>query len=256
MTRFHRALTTVFFTAALLALGLSAFGADGMILINQSTSVNGLPGCQNSGFPILICQPGSYRLSGNLTVSDPNTDAIRVVISSAVSIDLNGFVIRGPVVCTGVSPSCSPSDATGIGISGGSLSVSNGMVTGMGYGISVLQYGRVENMQVYQNALHGIEAGEASTVVNNIVYRNGGAGILAQDGCTITGNTIFNNAGDGIFANNSTVSGNTSTKNSFYGIDVSCPTTVIGNTITGNGGGSFNLNTSGTGCVLVNNVAP
>ncbi|HUA20236.1 MAG TPA: right-handed parallel beta-helix repeat-containing protein [Bryobacteraceae bacterium] len=256
MTRFHQALSVALFTAAVLAPGVSALGADGTILINQSTSINGLPGCQHSGFPILICQPGSYRLSGNLTVSDPNTDAIRVVISSDVWIDLNGFVIRGPVQCTGATPSCSPSNATGAGISGLSVSIANGMVTGMGFGISVEQNGRVENMQVYENGSDGIDAGDACTVANNNVYRNGGTGVLAQDGCTITGNTVYNNASDGIFANNSNVSGNTSTKNSSYGVNVDCPATLIGNTITGNGGGSFNLNTSGTGCVLVNNVAP
>ncbi len=107
---------TLVFAAVLLAP--CARAVDGTVLINQSTSVNGLPGCPHSGFPIQICQRGSYRLSGNLTV--PGT-ADGIDISAAnVTLDLNGFMIAGPISCEGfpvVQENCSPS-AAGFGAYG------------------------------------------------------------------------------------------------------------------------------------------
>jgi hypothetical protein len=46
-----------------IALGPAyAFGVDGVTLINQSTVIAA------GGFPYTISRPGSYKLSGNLTV--------------------------------------------------------------------------------------------------------------------------------------------------------------------------------------------
>ena len=47
--------------AILLVSAPSALAVDGVILINQNTSVNGIPGCPHAGFPIVICQSGSSR---------------------------------------------------------------------------------------------------------------------------------------------------------------------------------------------------
>jgi hypothetical protein len=72
---------------------------DGAILINQNTSVNGLPGCPHAGFPIVICQSGSYRLSGSLTMNTSasgNYSGLDIAIaigSSNITLDLNGFSI-------------------------------------------------------------------------------------------------------------------------------------------------------------------
>lgn len=71
-----------------LALGLSiqcAFAVDGQILINQSTVMAA------GGFPYVISQPGSYKLSGNLSVPAGH-DAIDINASN-VTLDLNGFNI-------------------------------------------------------------------------------------------------------------------------------------------------------------------
>src|SRR5215472_14139869 len=95
--------------AILLAFASAALAADGVVLINQSTITNGLPGCPTGGhFPIMICQSGSYRLSGNLTISDANADGIDIN-SDNVTLDLNGFSILGPVVCSGSPLTCNPS---------------------------------------------------------------------------------------------------------------------------------------------------
>src|SRR5205823_9561223 len=81
-----------------------------------------------------ISVPGSYRLSSNLTVNDPNTNAIDIT-TSGVSIDLNGFSILGPAVCSGALCSPAGSGSGIVGTTGGGFSVSaavgNGEIRGM-----------------------------------------------------------------------------------------------------------------------------
>jgi hypothetical protein len=62
------------------------FAADGQILINQAT-VNAA-----GGFPYVISQAGSYRLSGNLAAPSGDTTVIEIT-HDLVTIDLNGFSI-------------------------------------------------------------------------------------------------------------------------------------------------------------------
>ena len=78
-----------------LSAGIPAalFAADGQVLINQSTVTAA------GGFPYVISQPGSYKLSGNLNVPS-GTNGI-VIQSSAVTIDLNGFSITSLGFITG-----------------------------------------------------------------------------------------------------------------------------------------------------------
>src|SRR5436190_3183821 len=71
---------------------------------------------QPSSFPLVISQPGSYRLKSNITVPDSNTTAISVQADN-VTINLNGYTIQGPTVCSGGPPvtSCAPS-GSGLGV--------------------------------------------------------------------------------------------------------------------------------------------
>src|SRR2546428_10232429 len=86
----------------LLLAGLSCnmYAVDGVVLIDQNRALAGgvTPG-DAPGFPVTLSVAGSYRLSGNLTVPDANTSAIQVTADN-VTIDLNGFTILGPVVCS------------------------------------------------------------------------------------------------------------------------------------------------------------
>src|SRR5436190_10630805 len=100
--------------SAVLLAGLSCnmYAVDGIVLIDQNRALAGgvTPG-DAPGFPVTISLAGSYRLSGNLTVPDANTTAINITADN-VTIDLNGFSIIGPVVCTPIGTpvtSCSPS---------------------------------------------------------------------------------------------------------------------------------------------------
>jgi len=97
---------------------------DGAIEINHERALAGGVGgdlvADPAGYPVILTQPGSYRLTGNLTVPNVNTIAVSVRASN-VTLDLGGFAILGPVVCTG-SPvtSCS-----GSGLGSGVTSTSN-----------------------------------------------------------------------------------------------------------------------------------
>lgn len=135
------------FHAVPLLLLLAAAGAhaiDGVTLINQAEATAGdvTPG-DEPGFPVTISRPGSYRLSGNLTVPDSETTAI-VVTHPRVTLDLNGFAIQGPVTSSGSGSTlaCSGRSAnwyTGAGIvvqlpayTAGVVAVGNGTIAGMG----------------------------------------------------------------------------------------------------------------------------
>src|SRR5690348_7192989 len=101
------ALTSRTLFCAILALPYAASAADGVILIDQAAALAGsvTPG-DAPGFPVTLSQPGSYRLSGNLTVPDADTTAIQITADS-VTLDLNGFTIAGPGGCT-IRPTACP----------------------------------------------------------------------------------------------------------------------------------------------------
>ncbi len=223
----------------LLAFAPAALAVDGTVLINQSTITNGLTGCPTGGhFPILICQSGSYRLSGNLTLPDANTGGI-LVSADNVTIDLNGFSIIGPVVCSG-SPvtSCSPQGhGFGIGSSNANVVVLNSDIHGVGvFAIDLNIDSRIENVHVANNGFGGIRVGEASKVTNCSANRNLFDGIVTQDGATIIGNTVSGNGR--------------------LGINAICISTSLiqSNLATANAGG--NISGFGGVCVLVNNAVP
>src|SRR5579862_6817102 len=67
-----------------IALGpVCGYAVDGQILINQSTVMSA------GGFPYIISQPGSYKLSGNL-VATTGASAIQIGANNVI-VDLNGF---------------------------------------------------------------------------------------------------------------------------------------------------------------------
>jgi len=242
-----------------------AFGVDGTVLINQSTVM------ATGGFPYKITQPGSYRLSGNLTVPDANTTAIEVN-SDNVTIDLNGFSILGPTVCSG-SPvvSCSPT-GSGIGVHDGvsfGIEILNGVIRGMGsLAIETGESVRVKGIRAISNGRGGI-SNVNGPVESSIANSNGGVGIAAFSaianeanfnsgvGIEIFGiavnNVVFHNGSDGIQTGiTGTVSGNFARGNGGAGINAGCPSSIVSNTLDGNAGG--NIFTRGSGCVLATNA--
>jgi hypothetical protein len=244
----------------LICAGMScnSFAVDGIILIDQNRALAGgvTPG-DAPGFPVTISVPGSYRLSGDLTVPNADTTAIRVTADN-VNIDLNGFSIIGPVVCTGIPvTSCSPT-GTGIGVNADlqrDITVVNGSVRGMGsYGIVLTgDGGYVEKVHVRWTGGSGIVVVNG-TVIGNTAYSNFNNGLDITAG-TVTGNIARYNHGSGIDSGGLTlISGNTALDNAVYGISTNCPANVVGNTAVGNN--VLNLHLSAPGCGNFNNVAP
>jgi parallel beta-helix repeat protein len=210
------------FAAAMLAFAASAGAVDGTIEINQAKVLAA------GGFPYVISNIGSYRLTGNLAVSSTSADAIDVK-SNHVTIDLNGFSIVGP-----------GSSSTGKGIAGftaNALTVENGTITGFQAGVVIGTDGIVKFAHVDANG-NGIVAG-ANAVIQ---------------GCTANGNT--NGLGIQV-AGEAVVSGNTASANS---TGISCDASgclVSGNTVDNNTGAplSFLDSTSGYGGNVLNGNA-
>ena len=249
---------------------VAAFGVDGQVLINQSTVMAA------GGFPYKITQPGSYKLTGNLTVP-ANTDGIDIN-ASHVTLDLNGFSLIGPQTCagelTGPVISCTGSGlASGIvSIGNAAITIRNGSVTGMaGYGLLVSAFGAlIEEIHTSQNGV-GIHGGRTivrrctaasnlrngmevqGVVENSIATNNGGNGIDLTD-ASATENAVFFNT-NGISAAGSTVANNTSFLNIQAGLSIDNTSTFRDNSLQGNGtdlqnfGGSSQKNNNCSGAV-------
>ncbi len=208
--------------SCLLALGVPApgYAVDGVLEINQTCAVQ--TGCfsgDDPGFPVTIVTPGSYRLTGNLTVPDENTGAI-VVQASRSTVDLGGFGILGPNNCSANPPNFNvcTANGTGIGIDASAaalVEVRNGSVAGMGFhgvdlfslgvasglrvadnggdGIRVGLSGRADGNLVLENFAFGISVGTAGRAAHNVGFRNGDAGISTAGGATVLRNTMSEN---------------------------------------------------------------
>jgi hypothetical protein len=264
---------TIVKLTVLAALTCPLYAVDGVVLINQNVALAGnvTPG-DTPGFPVTISLPGSYKLSGNLTVPDANTTAIDITADS-VTLDLNGFSIVGPTVCSGVPvTSCSPT-GTGVGIHTGlpiGVAISNGVIRGMGsVAIQADEGARIKEIRAISNGSGGIlnvngsvescealgNGGtvgiEASEVIGNFADFNAGSGIITLS--IAVNNRAFHNHGDGIQTFfTGTVKGNFARDNGSAGINAGCPSSIAFNTLDGNAGG--NIVTRGSGCVLANNA--
>jgi len=224
----------------LLAFAPAALAVDGTVLINQSTITNGLTGCSTGGhFPIVICQSGSYRLSGNVTVPDANTPAIQINADN-VTLDLNGFSILGPVGCGGNPVTCTQGSAAAVGIGNlfgnSNITVSNGTIRGLGgYGILLTGTGiLIERVKTANNGIDGINVGGTSDTIITLCQANanGRSGFLG--GGTLSNSSALNNGADGVNWNG-TVTGSISASNggrAFEGLGV-----FIANFAFGAGGG-------------------
>jgi hypothetical protein len=262
------------------AISSSLYGVDGVVLIDQTHALAGsiTPG-DAPGFPVTLSQPGSYRLTGDLIVSDGNTTAIKIT-ADHVTVDLNGFSIIGPTVCTS-SPAICPAVGQGIGIQADNgptadaprgIRVFNGTVRGMGAtGIFITGQGSlIERVTADSNGGGGFLV--AGSVIECTATRNGsnfgifaivvrdslatdnhGVGIqLDASGGVANGNIASFNGDHGISAPNGTVINNTAVRNVSFGISAVCPSSIVDNTIVSNALGS--ITSQGVGCVLANNA--
>jgi hypothetical protein len=176
-----------------LALVAIAFGsgAQAQTTINQNKAeAGGIVASDLPGFPITIDRPGSYRLTGNLTV--PTATHGIVVTASDVTIDLNGFTIAGPITCT--TTACTPSSGGGIGVLQNSpytgIVVRNGTVRGFQRGVFVNARAHIENLTATQHIDWGVSVQDGSLV------QNVRASLVRLDGIYALRSTVLNSIAD------------------------------------------------------------
>jgi hypothetical protein len=248
------------FTAMLIAvLPWQAQGSDGRIPINQDRAVAGgvTPG-DTAGFPVILDTPGTYVLTGPLTVSGANESALSVTAPN-VTIDLNGFKVAGPGSCSGFPvTSCTPG-GSGVGITstGEGTTVRDGIVRGFAgngvllaaangrvrnvtafqngsNGIAVIQNSSVWGCQAVQNGNHGITGSSDAAVEHNQAHWNAVIGILVSISGTVRGNVVHGNGDDGIRVNSSAVEDNSLYDNRDDGIETTGASWVRGNSMRDN----------------------
>jgi hypothetical protein len=178
-----------------------------------------------AGFPVTLDTRGSYVLTGNLTVSAAGTSAIHIT-QTQVSIDLNGFTIDGPSVCTGDGSalSCAPGGGYGIESNTNYSSVRNGIISGFGSGGITTGVGdgaRIEGITVEANGGMGINLDDHGVVRNCIAIRNHSNGIQGNSGTVVTNSIAAKNFTDGFNINGSgSVIGSVAWDNGDDGISV------------------------------------
>jgi hypothetical protein len=233
--------------AAIALVAAGAQASDGVVEINLAQAASGgvTPG-DAPGWPVTLSQPGSYRLTGPLAVPDAATTAIQIAATS-VTLDLGGFSISGPVVCSGEPASCAGA-GSGVGIDAAgtnSTVVRNGSVQGMGAeGVRLGPGSSVESVRAASNGATGIFVGRLSHVSNCRADANGDVGIGGDaEHVIVEGATAWANAGSGFsLRRGSIVRGSTALNNGFHGIDFgpAVPAgeraSFEGNTLRGNAG--------------------
>jgi hypothetical protein len=153
---------------------------------------------------VTISQAGSYVLTSNLTVQDASTSAIYAEVSG-VALDLGGFLVSGPTVCTGEPvTSCAPTgSATGISI-GADSHLHGGTVRGFGNtGVGAGTDSRVWDVTVTSNGQLGVPLSRGASLRNSTVTFNGSNGIGANFGGgfgEVAGCTVRGNLGNGVQA--------------------------------------------------------
>jgi hypothetical protein len=163
-----------------LFIATSAGAVDGVLEINQACAFGS--GCfvgDAAGFPVEISNPGSYRLTSNLTQPTPNTPVISIN-AGEVDVDLNGFAIQGANVYPGPPGGNCTASGTGVGVVSSirRVAVRNGHVRGMGSdGIVLTNTAHVERIVAEDNCGDGVRVGVGSLVIDTIARANRRDGI-------------------------------------------------------------------------------
>jgi hypothetical protein len=191
---------------------------------------------------VTLSLPGAYKLTGNLVVP-ANLTGVEMQ-AAGITLDLNGFNISGPIVCTRNEVtfvvSCPPAAVTTRGvISGvGGSTVRNGSVRGFSYGVTLLSGDHLEHMLVEHNGVAGVSSlilhGGRSMVTHVRSQFNGSVGFdLAQvlvQGCTADSNGL-----DGFSGSNLVVLDSVGVNNlrfGFRGTGIGAAALIMGRSVT------------------------
>ena len=196
----------------LLLASLPVLADEGVLEINQAcaTAATGCVAGDGAGFPVSITQPGSYRLTGDLTPPPASPEAL-FVRSNDVTIDLNGFTIRGDQSCSDTGAVPNVVSCTGTSVSSGvvvesaptplrGIVIRNGTIRGVQNGIEGNNaVGTVvEDLHAISNAANGIIIGPEGVVRRASTSLNGSDGIKVGNGGRVESSTASSNALSGI----------------------------------------------------------
>ena len=215
---------------------VSGHTAGGIVASNSATVVNNtLTG--NTGNTIIVGDSSlvkGNRLSFN---TGGSTDAIRIPANSKVVDNVilgNSFGIHG----TGLKNL-----------------ISGNTITNCVEGIIVGNDTTITGNNVSENTDNGIEAGVQCLISGNNASDNTNVGITSGINTLFLNNVASNNGNFGIHVNSGgSAIGNLTDFNGASGLEVGCPSKVDNNTALSNV--APNLDTSGAGCLLTNNLAP
>jgi hypothetical protein len=228
-------------TALLWLTPAVASAADGVVEINQQKALaGGVTAADTPGFPVTIGTSGSYVLTSDLVVTDPGQSGIAIT-GNGVSLDLNGFEIRGPVLCLGLGSlvSCSPPGfASGIDATGVRVMIRDGRVRGFGVsGVSALDRSVIRDVVSEGNARDGFSVGNRAILNGLTAHQNRANGITTGVAAVVERSVASSNAGDGFalgFGN--VASGVEAHDNGLIGIRTSAGAVVRDSTATFNEG--------------------
>jgi hypothetical protein len=210
---------------------------DGVIEINQALVTAA------GGFPYKIITPGSYRLTGDLTVSAVATDAIDIS-AAPVTIDLNGFSLTGP-----------SSGGTGISDATGQLTVENGKIQQFALGLNTSVGPDIVSNMTTLNTFIGLTVENAD--VSHYRALSTTYGISCRSNCMISNATISaGTTGISIgFFNNGLVSGSVITAGGPGIVINNANGSIVGNTVTISGDSTQAINfLSSTGAYGENTI--
>jgi hypothetical protein len=237
---------TVRAICALSLVAPSAQAGEGAIEINQHcATVTGCLDGDSPGFPVSAIGGGSFVLTSSLTVADADTTA--VIIGSGGLLDLNGFSITGPAVCTGTPPSC-VGLGSGFGVHAyeGSV-VRNGRIAGMGGdGVRTSNGATFEKLLVEANGADGMQVSSGSLIRDCRVLRNKDDGILVtvSEPVPILRSVIFGNGNRGV-GNNALIVDSAIYGNAEVGFGATAEAGIGYGALWGNAGGSGQPQASG-----------
>lgn len=217
--------------------------SDGVLEISQACVTAGCFSGDAAGFPVTIDGSAgkNFLLTSNLVVGGADITAIQIS-TDGVSLDLNGFTIRGTTTCN-FQPyaSCSPT-GSGKGVAGiSNVLVKNGIVIGMGsYGLDLGFDSVVEGVRALNNGVGGIRVGPGSAVRSSTTNANNGYGLVTDFRSAIYATIATNNNLGGIkLGQDAMIRDSLMHSNGGPGIECNNACLVTANQVSGNFGGGM-----------------
>ena len=176
-----------------------AQAGDGLIEINQTRAIaGGVSSTDTPGFPVTLESDQSYVLTSSLDAGSSTALFAATAGLDDLTIDLNGFVIQGNGVGSGI----------GFNTTAENVEIKNGTIRGFGSrGLFLQTSGRhvVRNLRVIENGSHGIDSNGAAFVTDCFVQSNGEDGIRVGSTSHVARNRVVSNGRSGINGNASTL---------------------------------------------------